>query len=267
VPAAATAARAALQAEPDDSEALYLLAVCERYPQQPEQALATLARLRDLRPGYARACQEAGHNHRTLRQFDEAGRAYAQAVALNPALEASWRRLAELRAAEGWLGIAGISIDSNGHITTGYTKLNDTYFSSGNYNNPLWKQSVTCQELGHNLGLDHQDEDFYNQPLNTCMDYQDPPTADPNAHDYQQLSAIYGHLDSYDSYAAGDGGDGGDGGGGCNAPPGKGCNKSGFAGEVGWGASLGRRGNAETFIRIDPDGTMHLTHVTWAIGY
>jgi tetratricopeptide (TPR) repeat protein len=98
---AATAARAALRAEPDDSEALYLLAVCERYQQQPEQALATLARLRDLRPGYARAYQEAGHNHRTLRQFDAAGKAYAQAVALNPALEVSWRRLAELRAAEG----------------------------------------------------------------------------------------------------------------------------------------------------------------------
>jgi hypothetical protein len=74
-------------------------------------------------------------------------------------------------------------------------------------------------------------------------------------------------LDSYDSYAAGNGGGGGGGDGGCNAPPGKGCNKSGFSGEIGWGASLGRRGNAETFIRIDPDGTMHLTHVTWAIGY
>jgi hypothetical protein len=164
----------------------------------------------------------------------------------------------------GWLGIAGISIDSNGHITTGYTKLNDFYFSLDYYDDPLWKQSVTCQELGHNLGLDHQDEDFDNESLNTCMDYQDPPTEDPNTHDYQQLSAIYGHLDTYDSYATGDGGGGG---GGCNAPPGKGCNKSGFAGEVGWGASLGRRGNAETFIRIDPDGTMHLTHVTWAIGH
>jgi hypothetical protein len=31
--------------------------------------------------------------------------------------------------------------------------------------------------------------------------------------------------------------------------------------------SLGRRGNAETFIRIDPDGTRHVTHVTWAIGF
>lgn len=172
----------------------------------------------------------------------------------------------------GWLGVAGISIDSNGHITTGYTKLNDTYYASGSYyDNPEWRASVTCQELGHNIGLDHQDEDFNNTSLHTCMDYQDPPWPTPNAHDYDQLEAIYGHLDSYDSYANDGGGDGGGNGGGggngCNAPPGKGCNKAGPNGAVGWGASLGRRGNAETFIRIDPDGTMHLTHVTWAIGH
>jgi hypothetical protein len=176
----------------------------------------------------------------------------------------------------GWLGIAGISLDSNGHITTGYTKLNDTYYSSGSfYDNPEWRQSVTCQELGHNIGLGHQDENFNNGSLYSCMDYQNPPYGYPNAHDYAQLKTIYGSPDSYNSYAVGDsgggggGGDGGDGGGdgGCNSPPGKGCNKSGMPNTVGWGMSLGRRGNAETFIRIDPDGTAHLTHVTWAIGH
>ena len=166
----------------------------------------------------------------------------------------------------GWLGIAGISIDTSGHITTGYTKLNDSYFLTSYYNNPDWRQSVTCQELGHNIGLDHQDEDFNNGSLFTCMDYQDPPYEHPNTHDFQQLDSIYGHLDSYNSYSGGDGGDGG-GDGGCNAPPGKGCNKSGANGDVGWGVSLGRRGNVETFIRIDRDGTVHLTHVTWAIGH
>jgi hypothetical protein len=165
----------------------------------------------------------------------------------------------------GWLGVAGISIDTNGHITTGYTKLNDSYFLTSFYNNEAWRQSVTCQELGHNIGLDHQDEDFDNVSLLTCMDYQDPPYEHPNTHDFDQLESIYGHLDSYNSYSGG--GDGGGGGGGCNAPPGKGCNKSGANGDVGWGASLGRRGNAETFIRIDPDGTAHITHVTWAIGH
>ena len=100
------------------------------------------------------------------------------------------------------------------------------------------------------------------------MDYQDPPFKYPNPHDLQQLDSIYGHTDSYDSYK-GSGSTGG-GGGGCNAPPGKGCNKGetpGHNGDIGWGMSLGRRGQGETFMRIDPDGTRHITHVTWAIGH
>ena len=169
----------------------------------------------------------------------------------------------------GWLGIAGISIDSAGHITTGYTKLNDSYFAMAFYDKPNWRQSVTCQELGHNVGLGHQDEDFSNASLFSCMDYQDPPFENPNVHDYDQLSTIYAHRDVYESYdGGGDSGDGG--GGGCNSPPGKGCNKGetpGHNGDIGWGMSIGRRGQSETFMRIDPDGTRHITHVTWAIGH
>jgi hypothetical protein len=171
----------------------------------------------------------------------------------------------------GWLGVAGISIDSNGHIIKGYTKLNDSYFNMNFYNQPEWKQSVTCQELGHDVGLGHQDENFNNQSLFSCMDYQNPPFEYPNAHDYGQLNSIYSHTDSYDSYATGDsGGNGGGGsdGDGCNAPPGKGCNKGETNGSsIGWGRSIYKRGNAEVFMRIDHDGTRHLTHVTWAIGF
>jgi hypothetical protein len=164
----------------------------------------------------------------------------------------------------GWLGIAGISIDSSDHITTGYTKLNDTYFADPFYDDD-WRQSVTCQELGHNVGLGHQDEDFNNDSLFTCMDYQNPPYPVSNLHDWLQLDEIYGHLDDYETYTSGDSGGGG--GGGCNPKSPKCDGASGPNGAEGWGASLGRRGNAETFIRIDADGTMHLTHVTWAIGY
>ncbi len=166
----------------------------------------------------------------------------------------------------GWLGIAGISIDANNHITTGYTKLNDTYFTQNYYNTPAWKQSVTCQELGHNVGLGHQDEIFDNASLFSCMDYQDPPYEYPDDHDYEQLELIYGHADSYDSYGSG----GDSGGGGCNAPPGRGCNAgkvNGHNGNIGWGVSLGRHGQHETFMKTDPDGTRHLTHVTWAVGH
>jgi hypothetical protein len=167
----------------------------------------------------------------------------------------------------GWLGIAGISIDTNGHILKGYTKLNDSYFNQDYYNSADWKQSVTCQELGHDIGLDHQDENFNNSSLFTCMDYQAPPFPSPNLHDFDQLTAIYGHLDSYSTIA--DASPDEESGGGCNAPPGKGCNKSGLPQnnrDIGWGVSLGRRGHSETFMRIDPDGTRHITHVLWVEG-
>ena len=165
-----------------------------------------------------------------------------------------------------WLGIAGISIDRKGHIVSGYTKLNDSYFDTPTYDSPQWRQSVTCQELGHNVGLDHQDEDFDNQSLFSCMDYQDPPYEYPNDHDYRQLETIYGHTDSYNSYAGGSSG-GGDS---CNAPAGKGCNKAGVRQDPpgnGWGISLGRRGQKEKFLRVDPDGTRHITFVTWVAGH
>lgn len=154
----------------------------------------------------------------------------------------------------GWLGIASISIDSQNHITGGYTKLNDTYFSRDYYNNDAWKQSVTCQELGHNIGLGHQDEDFNNNPLKSCMDYQDPPWPTPNAHDYEQLNSIYDHFDSYNSYAAAASG----------AAP-----KVATFGEqrADWGESVGRHGQAETFVRSKKNGGLVVTHVFWIEGH
>ncbi len=97
----------------------------------------------------------------------------------------------------GWLGLAQIWI-SGTHITQGVTKLNDTYFNTPKYNTPGWRNLVMCQEIGHTFGLGHQDENFTNTPLGTCMDYtSDPaPNQHPNAHDYAQLETIYTHLDS-----------------------------------------------------------------------
>ena len=96
----------------------------------------------------------------------------------------------------GWLGVAGIWA-SGSHITQGYVKLNDTYFNTATYNTPAWRNLVMCQEVGHTLGLGHNDEDF-NTTNGTCMDYSNDPVPNqhPNAHDYEQLEAIYKHLDS-----------------------------------------------------------------------
>lgn len=96
----------------------------------------------------------------------------------------------------GWLGVASIWV-SGTHIAQGTVKLNDTYFNTSTYNKPAWRNHVMCQEVGHTLGLDHQDENFGNPPLGSCMDYSSDPTLNqhPNAHDYEQLEAIYAHLD------------------------------------------------------------------------
>lgn len=97
----------------------------------------------------------------------------------------------------GWLGIAQIWT-SSGHITQAVTKLNDTYFNTSTYNTSAWRQFVTCQEIGHVFGLNHQDENFSNLNLGTCMDYTNSPGTNqhPNQHDYDQLETIYAHQDA-----------------------------------------------------------------------
>lgn len=110
----------------------------------------------------------------------------------------------------GWLGIAQIWITGGEHITQGVVKVNDTYFSLPTYNTPAWKQFVMCQEVGHEFGLDHQDENMTNTNLGTCMDYTNNPSRNdglgenthPNAHDYEELETIYAHGDSFTSITA-----------------------------------------------------------------
>ena len=155
----------------------------------------------------------------------------------------------------GWLGLATIYIDSNGNITRGTAKMNDSYAS-------YWtiageKNHVMCQEIGHLFGLTHTSEDGSSQ--GTCMDYStDPESQWPNAHDFEELAAKYAHLDSYDSF---DGATSGDGGGGCNAPAGKGCNKN-AAGEVPpMGIRIRANQNFELWVAPGKDGGLWIHHV------
>ena len=105
----------------------------------------------------------------------------------------------------GWLGIAQIWITGGTHITQAITKLNDTYFDTATYNTPPWRRLVTCQEIAHDFGLDHQDENFSNRNLGSCMDYTNDPDGGgafgpsnehPNSHDFEELLTIYSHTDS-----------------------------------------------------------------------
>ncbi|MCH7696811.1 MAG: sulfotransferase [Proteobacteria bacterium] len=90
-----------LQNDNENTEGLYILAVCQRYLKQPEQALQTLVKLNSVKPEYGRAYQEAGHNHRLMRATVSAITAYHKAVHYNPALVASWQVLYELHQQQG----------------------------------------------------------------------------------------------------------------------------------------------------------------------
>ena len=93
-------AQAALASDPGNGEALYMAAVAQRYLGRLEQADATLARLHDAIPEYGRAWQEAGHLARARGDTGAAIAAYQRATRFNPALESSWRMLAEMLTAE-----------------------------------------------------------------------------------------------------------------------------------------------------------------------
>lgn len=178
----------------------------------------------------------------------------------------------------GWLGIATVWT-SGDHILAATTKLNDSYFGAGStYNTQAWRDLVTCQEVGHDFGLAHQDENFYNQNLGTCMDYTDDPEGTlhaynaglsnvaPNMHDYDELDIIY------DGHSEGTSGGGGGAGGGKGG--GKGGGGKPYA-DVGSGESPADWGQA-THYNADgkPDyfrkpllnGRNMITHVFWVPG-
>ena len=151
----------------------------------------------------------------------------------------------------GWLGLATISITGGTHITQGTAKMNDTYFAMAAYNNPDEKQHVICQEIGHTFGLGHTSEDGSTQ--NTCMDYSSSPTStSPNQHDYDELSIIYGHLDSFNTAKASSA-----------SSPTVGNDRASWGHEVYRSAD----GSRSVFVRDFGGGNKVVTHVTWALGH
>ncbi len=81
---------------PQNRDALYMVAVCQRYLQQIPAAVETLERLEHRHPRFSRLYQERGHCYITLKNADRAIEAFLRAVNLNAALPASWARLEAL---------------------------------------------------------------------------------------------------------------------------------------------------------------------------
>lgn len=173
----------------------------------------------------------------------------------------------------GWLGIAGISI-SDGHITSGYTKLNDTYFDTASYDKAEWRMMVTCQEIGHDYGLGHTDEAFDNYNHGTCMDYTNQPAGGDykgtdygpsneyiNAHDADQLLTNYAHshlaATNFGGREVGK----------ANPPDSADLGIEGGNSMADWGRPIRYDRQGRPFIFEKVEGSRKLiTHVFWALG-
>lgn len=156
----------------------------------------------------------------------------------------------------GWLGIAQIWL-SGGHITQGVTKLNDTYFKTAKYNTPSWRALVTCQEIGHDFGLGHQDENFATDATNSCMDYTNLPGGNehPDSHDYGQLETIYGHTHTAFTTITASG----------TSPSRAPSEQAGGNSRADWGQPIHYTadGAPDIFVKEIAPGRKMLTHVFW----
>ena len=84
-----------LTRDPDHRDALYTLAVAERFRGRFDRALQVIDHLIALDPSFGMAHQERGHGLRDAGKVEPALGAYQRAVAHNAALPASWKMIAE----------------------------------------------------------------------------------------------------------------------------------------------------------------------------
>lgn len=76
----------------------------------------------------------------------------------------------------GWLGMTNV-YTSGGHIVMATVRYNDYYPTTSTwYSGTAWYTNTSCHELGHALGLTHQDATKSNVNSGSCLDL----TADPS---------------------------------------------------------------------------------------
>lgn len=105
--------------------------------------------------------------------------------------------------ANGWLGYANVWT-SGGFIVQATVRLNDSYFQQDKYDTAAWRASTICQELGHTIGLAHNNTTRSDANTGSCMDYTNDPDGGgkygssnlaPGSVDFAGLNVIYRKLD------------------------------------------------------------------------
>lgn len=90
----------------------------------------------------------------------------------------------------GWLGLASLTSVTSCHINSATSQLNDTYLRDTSRYSQTAVNHVSCQEVGHTFGLNHN-----RTQTNTCMNDQVLTAGNQiNQHDRDELSSIYAHV-------------------------------------------------------------------------
>lgn len=103
----------------------------------------------------------------------------------------------------GWLGMTNV-YTSNGFIVMATVRFNDYYpTTSTTYAGDAWYSNTTCHELGHALGLNHEDSVKNNANSGSCLDMTNDPSGKKSGYgplpdlkpgwmDFAALAKIYG---------------------------------------------------------------------------
>jgi hypothetical protein len=91
----------------------------------------------------------------------------------------------------GWLGLASLSgVGSGCHVTSARAQINDTYMRDTARYSQTAVNHVTCQEVGHTFGLNHN-----RTSSTTCMNDSILTAGNQiNQHDRDLLNSIYSHV-------------------------------------------------------------------------